>query len=274
VQLPSLDENGLAALLDTVVRMRGVDLQGYKRSCLRRRISLRMREAKAASVEAYSERLLRDPAEVERLLHRIFVTYSEFFRDPSLFRFFERNLLPAALSGAGCRIWSAGCARGEEAYSLAMLVAETRARLASASPVRIFATDIHEPAIEHARAGVYSDAEVESVPPAMRAAFFNPARGGLQVRHALRRTIVFARHDLARDAPIGKIDILFCRNTHIYFDRALQRQVLASLLYALRPGGLLVLGRSEMPQRWVRPVLEPVDVGLRIFRKRGSEVLL
>ncbi len=266
---PSPDE--LGELLDCILEERRIDLSGYKKSCLLRRLSLRMREAKASSLEEYRAKLLRDTQELDRLLDRVFVTYSEFFRDAKLFDYVEKELLPAALERETCRIWCAGCARGEEAYSLAMLIAEQKRRRRASPDVRIYATDIHEPAIEHARAGVYSEMELKNVPADLRATYFQPVTGGGKIQHDLRRAIVFACHDLAQDAPIGKIDILFCRNTNIYFDRDLQRKVLSSLLYALRPNGILVLGRAELPQRWGRHALEPVEGGLKVFRKRSSK---
>lgn len=232
-----------------------------------------MREAKALSLEEYRAKLLRDPQELDYLLDRVFVTYSEFFRDAKLFDYVKNELLPVALARETCRIWCAGCARGEEAYSLAMLIAEQKRQRGASAAVSIYATDIHEPAIEHARAGIYSELELQNVPANLRATYFQPVTGGGKVDHDLRRAIVFACHDLAQDAPIGKIDILFCRNTNIYFDRDLQRRVLKSLLYALRPDGVLVLGKAELPQRWGRHSLEPVEGGLKVFRKRSSKVV-
>ncbi len=227
----------------------GVDFRLYKQATVRRRIARRMALQKIASLGKYAQILSKNPEEAQALADDIFIHVTSFFRDPECFQAL-RKLVLAKLgrkrpAGDPIRIWVPGCSTGEEVYSIAMLLLEQLGERASRTTIQIFGTDIQERAVEHARAGIYTEAAVAGVSPARLKRFFVRGDHGYQMQQFIRDLCVFARHDLAKDPPFSRLDLISCRNVLIYMGPALQKRILSIFQYALKPGGFLFLGNSE-----------------------------
>jgi two-component system, chemotaxis family, CheB/CheR fusion protein len=229
----------------------GHDFSGYKKSTVVRRVARRMHVARAASIGVYLRHLRSTPGEREALLKDLLISVTQFFRDPASFDALAARVVPAVFDGKSdgdtIRVWVPGCATGEEAYSLAMLLAEHADTLdVSERPeIRIFATDLDADAIAIARDGLYPEAIATDMSEARLRRFFVREGSYYRVRRELREVILFSSHDLLRDPPFSRIDLLSSRNLLIYLERDLQRRVFDLFRYALRPGGYLFLGSSE-----------------------------
>ena len=227
----------------------GRDFGRYKRSTILRRIARRMQLAHVEELPAYLALLREQPDEVRALADDLLITVTNFFRDPEVFEALETEVVPGLFEGKGVdaavRVWSVGCATGEEAYSLAILLLEEAARRDLAPRVQVFASDLHERSLERAREGFYpGDIEADVAPERLRR-FFQKEDGGYRIRKEVRELVVFAPHNLLGDPPFSKLDLVACRNVLIYLQRTAQRDVVELFHYALRPGGVLVLGTSE-----------------------------
>jgi two-component system CheB/CheR fusion protein len=258
-------------LLQFVRDERGFDFTGYKRTSLQRRVMRRMQEIGVGSVSEYCALLEADVDEFTSLFNTILINVTGFFRDPAAWEYLAAEIVPEIISRldpeAPIRLWSAGCASGEEAYTLAMVMANALGLSAANRRLKIYGTDVDLEALAHARAGVYSEKVLEAAPAQLREQYFQPdARGrGLVMIPALRRTIVFGRHDLTRDPPISHVDLLCCRNTLMYLNSETQAVVIPRLHYALRDDGYLFLGRAEMVVHAGAGRFEAVSVRHRIF---------
>ena len=249
---------------------RGFDFTGYKRTSLIRRVRHRMDAAGVETYEEYLDVLQARSDEFAALFNTILINVTAFFRDPPAWDVLKDEVIPALLAGRGptdpIRLWSAGCASGQEAYSLAMLLAEALGPDEFRQRVKIYATDIDEDALTDARAASYDSKAVESVPADLRERYFEHAGGRYVFRKDLRRAVIFGRNDLVKDAPISRVDLLVCRNTLMYLNADTQRNVLSRLHFALAPHGTLFLGHAEMllshSDRFA-----PLDLKNRIFRK-------
>jgi two-component system CheB/CheR fusion protein len=265
---------GLEALLVFLRDHRGFDFAGYKRPSLGRRVRRRMDEVGIADHTAYLACLEAEPSEFEELFDRILINVTSFFRDAPVWEGIRQVVIPAILRSKGdddeLRVWCAGCASGEEPYSVAMLLADALGEDEALRRVRIFATDVDDRALAQARLGCYPAREVAALSRGYGERYFEPGERTRCFRRDLRRTVVFGRHDLLQDPPISRIDLLLCRNTLIYLNAEAQQEVRDHLRYALLPGGHLVLGTSESLVGTTDD-LEPVDGRLRIFR-RPSEL--
>ncbi len=242
-------DGALLDVLRAVRHRRGVDFSAYKIATVRRRISRRMVIRQIETLGAYARVLDADPAEVDALFEDLLIRVTEFFRDPEVFEYLRTEGL-ATLTRSGqaalpLRIWVVGCSTGEEAYSLAMTILEYQAGSDRPVPIKIFATDINDTALEIARAGRYPTERCAGLAKHRLERFFSPTADGYRVRAEVRELCVFARHDIARDPPFSRMDLVSCRNVLIYFGQQLQDRVVATLHYALRPSGLLLLGRAE-----------------------------
>ena len=248
----------------------GVDFSGYKSGTVNRRIERRMVVRRVASRAEYADLVTADRDELDELYHDILIMVSEFFREPETYEGLKKRVLPAILEGREARhevrIWVPGCAGGEEPYSLAMVLAEAMTESSRRFPVKILATDINERELAQARAGVYRAERVRSLPEAYRERYMTPVDEGYQVNTAIRETCVFARHDVTRDPPFSRLDLVVCRNLLIYLGAALQERVLPLLHYALRSGGFLMLGRSESLGA-AADLFTVVDKRNKIFRR-------
>ncbi len=244
------EQNLLLQKIFVQVRARtGRDFSRYKRSTLLRRIQRRMQLRQVEELGEYLERLREETDEVVALADDILITVTNFFRDPEIWDTLAAEVIPSLFEARkpedSVRVWSVGCATGEEAYSLAMLLIE-QASLSEKSPrIQVFASDLHERSLERAREGFYpGDIEADVSPERLRR-FFDVEDGGYRVRKEVREQLVFAAHNLLGDPPFSGLDLVMCRNVLIYLQRDVQQEVIDLFHYALRPEGRLVLGSSE-----------------------------
>jgi two-component system CheB/CheR fusion protein len=259
----------------TIVRLlkrrHGIDFSEYKSSTVRRRIERRIALGPAHDPDSYIQRLESDPSELDLLYKDLLIGVTCFFRDAASFEALDREVLRTLVHEGRedeVRVWIAGCASGEEAYTVAMLLLERARQLDHPPAIRVFATDVHRGALEQANFGRYSDEAVRDVPEALRQRYLSFLGEGVwQVRKELRSAVVFARQDLLQDAPFTRVDLVCCRNLLIYFQPQGQRHALSLMHFALRPNGFLMLGSSETPGE-LENELEPVDRLARIYRKR------
>jgi len=261
------------------------DFSLYKPSTLNRRIDRRMAIHGMAAVGEYVRYMRQNPQEVDLLFKELLIGVTSFFRDAAVWQYMLDTALPALLASRGSetkfRAWIAGCSTGEEAYTLAIVFAETIQRLPEHHHCRlqIFASDLSPDAIASARAGRYPATIGASMPAEYAARYFMDQEGALVVAKPIRDMVLFARHDVVLDPPFTRLDILSCRNLLIYFDATLQRRILPLFHYSLRPGGLLLLGSSETVGSFSK-LFEPVDSRLRLYLRRpaqsaaGPELLL
>ena len=271
----SLGEDGrdtLQQIFSLIHNHTGHDFSPYKPSTVLRRLSRRMQLRQLEHLPEYADLLRRSPEEVHNLYQDLLITVTNFFRNPEAFEVLERKVIPKLFEGKKpgeqVRVWTVGCATGEEAYSLAMLLLETtKARGARAPEVQIFASDVSEEALAVAREGVYPEVITGDVSEARLERFFVPEPGGgYRVSKELRSRIVFARHNLLNDPPFSKLDLLVCRNMLIYLNRDIQNEVFNLFYYALRPEGYLFLGSSESLEDAER--FRVVDKAQRLFQRR------
>jgi two-component system CheB/CheR fusion protein len=240
------EPDDLGGLLEMIRERSGIDFGTYKRATIQRRLRGRMSATSQPSVAGYADLVERDPDEYSRLVSSLLIKVTQFFRDPKVFQYLRERVLPeliAGQEGRELRLWSAGCSSGEEAYSLAIVLAEVPGN--ELLPVRIFATDVDAAAIAFARRGVYPPGAIKSVPAALRSRYFARTEGGYEVAKRLRALMIFGEHDLGAQAPFPRIDLILCRNVLIYFTAPMQRVALETFAYSHREGGRLVLGPSE-----------------------------
>lgn len=240
--------NGMERIYGFLRSSAGVDFRLYKQPTVGRRVARRMALHKMRSLSEYVRFLRTHPDEIKALADEIFIHVTGFFRDPECFQAFRRRVLPKLHLNRRpdpVRIWVPGCSAGEEVYSLAMLLLESLDPNTSQTKIQMFGTDISEPAIERARAGIYAEPAVRGVSAARLRRFFAKVEHGYQINKDVRGLCVFARHDLASDPPFSKLDLISCRNVLIYAGPLLQNRILSAFQYALRPGGFLFLGKSE-----------------------------
>jgi two-component system CheB/CheR fusion protein len=234
----------------TLLRVRtGQDFSNYKPATIRRRVERRLGVRGLTSLAEYAQLMREHPDEALLLMKELLISVTNFFRDPEAFEVLEQRVLPMLFdrrNGADqIRVWCAGCATGEEAYSLAMVFAEKAASLVDAPAVQVFATDLDEQAIATAREGLYSEADVADLSPVRLARFFQREAGGYRVRRDLREMVLFAHHNVIRDPPFSHLDLISCRNLLIYLNRTIQERLIETFHFALRPGGFVFLGTSE-----------------------------
>jgi two-component system CheB/CheR fusion protein len=260
----------LQELLDYLKRSRGFDFSGYKKSTLSRRIEKRMTAVGVGSYADYQDYLEVNPNEYTDLFDTILINVTSFFRDPAAWDFVAANVVPHLLEShpddTPIRVWSAGCASGEEAYTAAMLLAEAMGEDAFKARVKIYATDLDDDALAEARHGVYSNDALKPVPSELVEKYFEPNSRGLSFRPDMRRSIIFGRNDLVADAPISRIDLLLCRNVLMYFTPETQGHILERFNFALNSTGFVVLGKSEMLISHGE-LFAPHNLKWRIFRK-------
>jgi two-component system, chemotaxis family, CheB/CheR fusion protein len=278
-EVNSEDEGrALERFLEELHRNRGVDFRSYKRPTILRRLGRRMAVTDCGSIEEYSAYLEEHPEEYRQLINALFIKVTEFFRDPELFDYLKGEVLPELIEEVRedenqLRIWSAGCATGEEAYSLAILISEVLGREAGLFDVRIFATDIDEDAVRFARHGIYPPSALGGLSKEQRGRYFVEEDGSYQVKKQIRSMIVFGEHDLAQRSPFPSIDLVVSRNVLIYFSGELQRRALQLFAYSLRDGGYLVMGKAESPAP-VADLFAPVDRHNKVYRRQGQRFLL
>ncbi|MBP2473002.1 two-component system CheB/CheR fusion protein [Crossiella equi] len=258
------------ALLVYLKETRGFDFTGYKRSSLMRRVNRRMSQLGIGDYVEYLDQLQVHSDEFTTLFNTILINVTNFFRDNDAWDYLREEVLPGLVEAkdedSPIRLWSAGCASGEEAYTLAMVLAEMLGMDEFRRRVKIYATDVDEEGLSQARHASYSDRDVRNVPPELLDRYFEQANNRYVFRKDLRRSVIFGRNDLVQDAPISRIDLLICRNTLMYFNAETQSRILSRLYFALAEGGVLFLGKAEMLLSH-SSLFVPIDLKRRVFRK-------
>lgn len=259
-----------ARLLSVVHKRTGLELDAYKERFVERRVAIRVRASGRQGLDDYLSYLERDDTEVERLLRCLTINVSSFFRNPSTFDAIRDAVFPQLFaSGVSRRLhfWSVGCARGEEPYSLAILVDQYLGATRRGWDVQIEAVDVDDRVLEDAKRGDYSWAQIAGLGADARERYFIPHAERWRVSPAIRRVVRFHRSDILMEPPRGEYDFVLCRNLLIYLDRPGQEAVLERFARCLRPGGYLVLGRTEIFVGAGRGAFEAVDPRERIYRR-------
>jgi two-component system, chemotaxis family, CheB/CheR fusion protein len=269
------DETGdqLARICGFLRRKTSHDFSRYKTATLVRRIQRRMLVLQIASASDYVERIRQDPREAEQLFRDLLIGVTQFFRDPQAFAELARDVVPQIVRQAGpdgaVRVWTPGCATGEEAYSVAILLKEEEARQEVRPRVQIFAGDIDDEALEFARQARYPEGIAEHVTPDRLRRFFTKENHSYRVAKEIRELCIFSTHNLIKDAPFSRLDLVVCRNVLIYLEADLQRHVASLFHYALRTGGYLFLGPSESVAG-PADLFRTIDKKQRIFQRNET----
>ena len=262
----------MTALLAVLSHKSKCEFSQYKESTLTRRVERRMAVHKLKSLKAYTALVKKSDTEADLLFKDILISVTAFFRDESTFKALRkavRNIVDRKSQGEGIRIWVPGCATGEEAYSIAILLDEALGPKSLSTPVQIFATDIDVRAIASARRGAYLEASIKTVPDRLLKKYFSNSGGVYQVAKKIRDMVVFARHNLISDPPYINLDLVSCRNVLIYFRRPLQDRLIPLFHYSLRPGGYLALGLSENVGKFTN-LFKPAEQVGKVFGKVGE----
>jgi two-component system, chemotaxis family, CheB/CheR fusion protein len=268
------EEVTLKELVNMIAEERGVDLRSYKASTLERRLRRRMFQLGIATPSDYMAKIRQDESEVAELLNTVLINVTEFFRDPPAWDVLRTEVLPPMLRalrpGDPFRAWCAGCASGEEPFSLAMSIAEVLGPKLNDFDIKIYATDIDDDALNTARRGEYASEKLRRIHPALRQKYFQ-GEPSMRVIREIRRLVIFGRSNLISDAPISHCELVLCRNVLIYFDGDAQRQIFRRLHYALEPDGVLFLGKAESKlteSRYFRPLRSRWRIFQRITEGR------
>lgn len=271
--LPAPDNEVFKQILTVLRVRRGVDFTYYKQSTLKRRIIRRMAFSKTDKLVNYLAFLRESKAEQDALYNDMLISVTQFFRDTKSFDVLCTNILPELLNKKEeddpLRVWVAGCATGEEAYSMAICLQEHLGDKTSAMKIQVFATDISETAIAKARTGTYRPGELEGISPSRLQQFFTKIDGNYQVNKIIRDMCVFAHHNLLKDPPFSKIDLVSCRNVLIYLEPVLQKRALTTFNYSLNHYGYLVLGKSETIGSCT-DIFTPYNSTEKIYHRKGA----
>ncbi len=266
------DPHGLEAVLAALRGRRDFDFSCYKRGTLTRRVQRRMGLSHIQSYGAYLAYLQSHPEEAQALARDLMISVTHFFRDPGAWAFLADKVLEPLCRGQDHRqapqIWVPGCATGEEAYTLAMLLVEQQPSPGRNPPARLFASDLNSDALAFARRGLYSNGSATDVSPERLGRFFSKEEQGYRIGKALRSLVTFAAHNLISDPPFGRLDLISCRNLLIYLEPEIQKKVLSLFHFALKPGGYLMLGTAEsMGQQ--QSMYEELSHKWRIYQRIG-----
>ena len=267
------DDPEFLALTRLISARAGLALDAYKDKCLRRRIAVRMRACGVHTYDEYQQVLEATPAEYDHLKDALTINVTRFYRNPETWDLLRNRVLPELLARrhGAVHMWSAGCASGEEPYTLAMLCLEAAARAghpAWADRILIDATDIDRVSLERAAAGRYREASIVDLPSELAARYTRAAGGDIEVADSLRRLVRFGRLDFALERPRQpQYDLILCRNVVIYFDRPMQERLFVTFADTLTPGGYLVLGKVETLFGPARDSLTLVDPRERVYRR-------
>ncbi|MEI6046797.1 MAG: CheR family methyltransferase, partial [Chloroflexota bacterium] len=274
-------ENELQPFLNQVREHSGLDFRSYKPATILRRLQRRIATTETVNLQGYLKYLEAHPEEYQQLISNFLIKVTEFMRDPELFNYLREHLLPELVTtsqtqGNELRIWSAGCATGEEAYSLAILVGEVLGNQLEHFTIKIFATDLDPDAIAFARRGIYPATALARLPEKwVTGSFTRHQNGNYEIKKWIRNLLVFGEHDLGQHAPFPRLDLVVCRNVLIYFSKEYQQHILHRFAFALREGGYLVLGRTEainsLPELFVPPLT--TQYPHKIYRRQGSQQL-
>lgn len=269
-------EDVLREILELVNRQANIDFRPYKTSTILRRIGRRIAVTHAShNMRDYADYLKSHPEEIGELVNAFLINVTQFFRDVEAFTYLRNDILPKLIVRARerervLRFWTAGCATGEEPYSLAMILTDLLGAELPEWSVKIFATDLDEAAINFARCGLYSENLLKGVPVDYRERFFERVESGYRISKTLRQMVIFGQQDLSRSAPFSRIDLILCRNVLIYFTPELQDYVLNQFAFSLHPtNGYLFLGKAETV-RPTQPFYELINKHWKVYRCTGS----
>jgi len=272
---PPLEEGAFNQILMMLKAGTGLDFTHYKHSTIKRRLHRRMMLQHVEEIEDYVKYLRQHPDEVKNLYEDILINVTSFFREPESFESLQKIVFPEILRNRAedepIRIWVPGCASGEEAYSLAISLLEFLGDMASNVQIQIFATDVEEGVIDQARLGIYPESIATDVSAYRLRRFFSKVAGGYQVSKTIRSMCVFAKQNLTKDPPFSRLDLISCRNVLIYFGAVLQKKVIPIFHFALKPGGFLLLGKSEALSAFPE-YFTLVDKKLKVFQKKTVAV--
>ncbi len=273
-QISTPTRHFLEKVFNTVRSQTGWDFTYYKHSTMLRRTMRRMQFNHISEADEYLELLNTQPGETQALADDFLINVTSFFRDQAAYEVLEQEIIPSLFTDKGpqdtVRVWSVGCATGEEAYSLVMLLIEAAERCDAAPAIQVFASDLHKESLERAREGFYPGDIAQDVDAERLERFFSRENGCYRVRKEVRELIVFAPHNLLVDPPFSRIDLLICRNLLIYLQRSLQRQVAELFHYALQERGVLVLGTSESLEG--SELFQTINKKQAIYRRRKVPV--
>ena len=281
IQLPTdgetLSETAQQTLNQILAQLRvrtGHDFGGYKQPTLLRRLARRMQLTHITTLTAYLHRLRQDGAEAEALFRDLLINVTEFFRDREAWSALEATIIPQLFAGKGrddsVRVWAVGCATGEEAYSIAMLLLEYANELVTPPSIQVFASDLGQVALDFAREGCYPEAIAADIPEGRLARFFTKDNSHYRVRPELRESILFTQHNLLQDPPFSRLDLILCRNLLIYIQRDLQEKVFETFYYALRPQGFLFLGNAESAEG-ATDLFDTLDKRQRLYQRHARD---
>ncbi len=264
---------GMDAIYQLFRRAHDIDFSVYKDTTVLRRIHRRVSMVGAASVDDYARMLHNEPREFDSLYSDLLIGVTQFFRDPETYSLLCQTIFPEIVHNCDdhepIRAWVAGCATGEEAYSMAIGIHEAFEKVGRAPNLKLFATDVHKSSLEHAGRGIYPAELLRGMSEERLKKYFVPRENGYQVTPEIRRSIVFAPHNVLSDAPFTDLDFVSCRNLLIYFQNVAQTRALSMFHYALNKGAVMVLGGSESPGE-LADEFDVVHERARIYRKRRS----
>jgi chemotaxis protein methyltransferase CheR len=273
--LPEDELRAFNKIVNNIYHRRGVDFRQYRPKCLRRRIVVGMHDARVDSFVEYLDFLVKNPDGYDNLLDRITINVSEFFRNPETFIAVRRNVIPAIIQtkkeigAASIRVWSSGCATGEEPYSLAILFSEVLEELKEKIKIRIYATDIDKAALNQAQAGIYKEKALKELKNYQISSYFQKNEQGLYaINSKFKEMIKFSYHNMISDEPLQRMDLIFCRNVIIYFNKELQKLVYDNFYKALVPRGYLVAGKTESLMDINETYFERFNLQERVLRKK------
>jgi two-component system CheB/CheR fusion protein len=268
---PTEEGRGVDAILRLLRDEYAIDFSHYKAGTVTRRIERRLALNRSLDIDMYVEQLRADPRELSSLYEDLLIGVTRFFRDDDAFEMLEHRVIPDLVDRFDpqdqIRVWVPGCATGQEAYSIALLLHERLLARRRPVKVKILATDVHKASLEIASTGLYTEEQVAGVSEERLRQFFTLTANGYRVSQMLRESIVFAPHNLIRDAPFTRLDAIACRNLLIYFQPHVQKTVLTLFHFSLKPGGVLFLGSSETPGGLLDE-FDTIDERARIYRKR------
>ena len=265
-------DQGFTALQKRVLKERGLDLSQYREKCLKRRIDVRLRATGMHSYLEYMAVLKKDPSEYDRLLNALTINVTNFFRDKSAYRIIEDTVIPELVSSKKkyrkkiIRVWSAGCASGEEPYSMAILFHKILGERIGDHLISIYATDIDDKVMEKAKMAEYEAGSFSEVDKGIIRQYFN-RKLKYRLKEEIKQMVRFKRHNLISDRPLAHLDIILCRNVLIYFSRGLQMRLFGKFCKGLNKGGYLILGKTEGLSEVSAELFRPVNIRERIYQK-------
>lgn len=267
---------GFELLKRVITRNTGFNCEHYKEAHFRRRINVRVRATNSENYEAYLKLLKRDPQEYESLIEALTVNVSEFFRNPETFSIIEKEIIPYIVKYRSeslvrsIRIWSAGCAAGEEAYSLAILLHRVLKTDINNYRIRIIGTDIDTQCLEKAKKGIYHENSLKNLDPNIKERYFLKQGDSYQIIDKLKSLMQFKRHDLISGSRNSHFDLIICRNVMIYFKKEIQEQLQLNFYQSLEKGGFFVIGKSETLLGAASSLFRPYNTRERLYVKEIS----